>query len=231
MGSRDVIAKIGYKGRMDVCADPAFSLIGSYRYQSEAVATPFAVISPIARRAWSGTEDPSYDAYLSVLAAVADWLQSRSLQVRFVCSQISMDPEIVDRIRERMKGNKAAAITIDAKTYQDYLAAVEGAQVIVGSRLHALILALVAGTPVVAISAVRKVHQLLADLGLSDHTFKIESLALAPLLARIESVVADPARAREYVRSKTGELLAPQQEQFDRLAALIPTSRDPQAGQ
>ena len=46
----------------------------------------------------------------------------------------------------------------------DYVAAVKDAQVVVGSRLHAMILALVAGAPTIAISAVRKVHQQFADI-------------------------------------------------------------------
>jgi polysaccharide pyruvyl transferase WcaK-like protein len=135
-----------------------------------------------------------------------------------------MDPRIVDRIKQRMQGDPLAAIAVGVKTFEEYLTAVQGARVVIGSRLHALILALVAGTPVIAVSGVRKVHQLFADLDLSDHAFDIRSLHIAPLLGRIETVIRDHVAMKEHVRNKTREFRPQLDTHFDKLARLIPSS-------
>jgi polysaccharide pyruvyl transferase WcaK-like protein len=223
-GSRDAIRDMGFSGQMDVCADPAFSIVAVPSEIDKSPATPYAVISPISRRAWPGAEDEAYSAYLTALAAAADFLQNQSVQVRFVCSQTSMDPRIVDRIKQRMQGDPLAAIAVGVKTFEEYLTAVQGARVVIGSRLHALILALVAGTPVIAVSGVRKVHQLFADLDLSDHAFDIRSLHIAPLLGRIETVIRDHVAMKEHVRNKTREFRPQLDTHFDKLARLIPSS-------
>ncbi len=225
-GSRDALRKLGYRHAIDVCADPAFHL-----EVKEAIGMPgetgcFAVISPISRRAWPGEEDSAYDAYLSTLARVAEHLQERSLQVRFVCSQIRMDPPIVERIFDRMKPDIIRPTFVDVRSVDEYLAAVKGARLVVGSRLHALILALVVGTPVVAISAVRKVHQQFADIGLADHAFAMQSIRLPELLACIDSIISHPDQVRDKVVKTTREFRLQNAAQFDRIGKLILAQRD-----
>lgn len=224
-GSREALRRLGYRRTIDVCADPAFHLDVKEGARATGEAERFAVISPISRRAWPGPEDDSYDTYLSTLASVAEYLQERSLNVRFVCSQIRMDPPIVDRILDRMKPGTIRPAFVDVKTVDEYLAAVKGAQLIVGSRLHALILALITGVPAVAISAVRKVHQQFADIGLADHAFAMQSLQLPELLARIDAIIAYPDQVREKVVKTTREFRSQNATQFDRIAKLIPAKR------
>ncbi|MBL0125036.1 MAG: polysaccharide pyruvyl transferase family protein [Betaproteobacteria bacterium] len=218
-GSRDVLERLGYRRIVDVCADPAFHLSGEGGMPDN---PPFAVISPISRRAWPGTEDESYDHYLTALALVADQLQSQGIEVRYVCSQTKMDPPVVARVRKRMKGDIDRAIAVDVNTVDDYLAAVAGARVVVGSRLHAMILAMVAGTPVVAISAVRKVRQQFADMGMAELAFDMRVLDVAQLLRRVQDVVNEPDSNRQRVLAVTREFRAQLDGRFDRLAALIP---------
>ncbi len=225
-GSRDALRRIGFRRPVDVCADPAFHLEVKGTARPRVEADRFAVISPISRRAWPGAEDRDYDNYLSALARVAEHLQDRSLQVRFVCSQIRMDPPIVERILERLKPGTTRPVFVDVKTVDDYVAAVKDAQVVVGSRLHAMILALVAGAPTIAISAVRKVHQQFADIGLADHVFAMQSLALPELLTRIDIVLSQPEKVREQVARTTREFRAQNATQFDRIASLIPARRN-----
>jgi len=218
-GSRDALEKMGYRLPVDVCADPAFHLSGSGKQPDD---PPYAVISPISRRAWPGAEDESFDRYLTALAEVADQLQSQGVQVRFACSQIKMDPPVAARVRERMKGDRDRAPLVEVKTVDEYLAAVAGARVVVGSRLHALILATVAGTPAVAVSAVRKVHQLFADMGMTDLSFDMHALDVATLVRRVQEVVREPEKSRQRVRAVAAEFAAQLDARFDRLAALIP---------
>lgn len=218
-GSRDALESLGYRLPVDVCADPAFHLSSAGKPPAN---PPFAVISPISRRAWPGAEDEGYDRYLTALAEVADQLQADGVEVRFVCSQTRMDPPIVARVRERMKGGRDRAGLVEVETVDEYLAAVAGARVVVGSRLHAMILAMVAGAPAVAVSAVRKVHQQFADMGMAELAFEMRELDAAPLVRRVREVVGEPERSRQRVVATTRELRAQLDARFDRLASLIP---------
>lgn len=218
-GSREALKKLGYRRLVDVCPDPAFRLSGDGRLPDS---PPFAVVSPISRRAWPGVEDESYDHYLTALAQVADQLLSQGIDVRYVCSQIKMDPPLVTRVRERMKGDHNRALTVEVKTVDDYVAAVAGASVAVVSRLHAMILAMVAGTPVVAISAVRKVHQQFADMGMPELVFDMGTLDITPLLSCVQDVVSEPEKSQQRVLAVTREFREQLEARFDRLAALIP---------
>ena len=224
-GSRDALRAMGFSSPIEVCADPAFHLSVEAFERSGDTGSPYAVISPISRRAWPGAEDESYEKYLSALARVAEYLQEQSVQVRFVCSQIRMDPPIVDRIIRRMRKGTAVPSFLPVTTVDEYLSAVEGAQLIVGSRLHALILALVVGTPAIAVSGVRKVHQLFADIGFSDHAFDIRSLNVPALLTCIENVVSSPEKMRMQVRETTREFKSQLEVQFDRLSDIIHRTR------
>ena len=220
-GSRDALRAMGFSGSIEVCPDPAFHLANDSRQASLTTESRFAIISPIARSAWPGMEDEAYDNYLNALARTADYIQGHSIQVRFVCSQTSMDPRIVDRIKLRME-NAAETLVVAATTVDEYLAAVRGASVLVGSRLHALILAMVAGTPLIAVSGVRKVHQLFVDIGLPDHAFDIRSLDTPALLARVGEVIGDPEPLQRHVFTTTRKFHPQLDRQFDRLAQLIP---------
>lgn len=223
-GSLDALRAMGFTSNADICPDPAFYLTGDESAESDnaAAALPFAVLSPISRRAWPGAEDASYDAYLSTLAAVGDELQRQAIEVRFVCSQTKMDPPVVDRVKERMRCNAVGARVVAVKTVDEYLRAVGGACVLVGSRLHALILALVVGTPVVAISAVRKVRRQLTDIELPDHAFDLRSVRIPELLARVDEILRHQDSLRNQIVERTQEFRRQLEAGFDRLADLIP---------
>jgi polysaccharide pyruvyl transferase WcaK-like protein len=219
-GSLDALRALGMTAPAQVCPDPAFHL------EAPAAAPrgprPFAVISPIARQAWPGSPQQEYDGYIAALAAVADDLQRRDLEVRFVCSQTRMDPPVIDQVRRHMRTDAAATRVMSPATVDGYMREVAAARVVIGSRLHAMILALVAGAPVVAISYARKVQRQLEDIGLADQVLDLRTVHVPQLLARVEATLSDEAALRVHIAGKTGEFRRQLDQQFDRLAALIP---------
>ncbi|MCW5632267.1 MAG: polysaccharide pyruvyl transferase family protein [Rubrivivax sp.] len=223
-GSVEAMRRAGLAGPCSVCPDPAFALrsaaIDEPRPAQDEV--PFAVLSPIARSAWPGPEDASYENYLRALAGAADHLQGRGIEVRWACSQTRMDPPVVERVRALMRGDAASTLVVDVRDVDDYLRAVRGARVIVASRLHGVILALVAGTPVVAISVARKVRQQMDDAALPDACLEFDGLQACELRARIDDVLEHgPAWRLRVVRTRD-RLRHELDSHFDRLAAVVP---------
>lgn len=221
-GSLVALRAMGLGLPTEVCPDPAFHLAGGTA--REASTTSFAVISPISRRAWPGKEDADYDAYLGALAAVGDELLRQSVQVRFICSHTRMDPPIIDRVKARMLMRGAGTRVVEVATVDAYLDAVRNACILVGSRLHAIILAFVAGTPVIAVSAVRKVHQQLQDIGLTEYAFKMRDIDVPLLLQRVNEVLQNREQLRNHIAERTADFRRQLDEQFDRVCRLVPDS-------
>ena len=219
-GSRDALRRLGFAADCDVCPDPAFHLARGGRPADQE--RPFAVMSPIARQAWPGSLDASYDTYIDALACAADHLQARGLEVRFVCSQTRMDPPVVPRVLERMRGQADATVTCTPRGVGDYMDAVAGAEVVVASRLHALILAMAAGTPVVGISYARKVSRQMADAGLAAYALDLQEATAPAVLQRLDAALARGAGLRDEVSATAGSFRAAVDRRFDRLAALLP---------
>lgn len=219
-GSLAALQTLGFDDACGVSPDPAFHL-----RPAAPVASPaphgFAVVSPIARHAWPGASDDAYASYLRILGSAADHLQRRGLEVHFVCSQTRMDPPVVPAVQATMRGDVAATRVLTPQGVDDYLRLVQGASVVVASRLHALILALVAGTPVVGVSYARKVTQQMTDAGLAACCLELATLSESALLERIDRVLAQPEAMREHIAATTARFHADLAGQFDRLAALM----------
>lgn len=222
-GSLDVLRALGMRAATEICPDPAFHLRADDGPGASApVEPPFAVVSPIASQAWPAVGPEIYDAYLGALAAAADELQRRAIEVRFVCSQIRMDPPVIDRVKERMHTDPARTQIRPVSTVDEYLREVGSARLVVGSRLHALILALVAGTPVVAISYARKVERQLQDIQLADFALDLRTIQVPALLATLDQTLSDEARLRRHILAMTTDFRRQLDVQFDRLAGLVP---------
>jgi polysaccharide pyruvyl transferase WcaK-like protein len=121
-----------------------------------------------------------------------------------------------------MQGDAAATRVMDARTVDEYMHEVSDALVVVGSRLHAVILALVAGAPVVAVSYARKVQRQVLDIGLGDYLLDMQDVRADDLLARIDRALLEQDALRAHIRRRTAEFRGQLDERFDRLAALIP---------
>lgn len=222
-GSLQALQEIGLQARCEVCPDPAFYLLPPWAHGTPTFSEGrFAVISPIARNAWPDSSGLTHDEYVKVLASCADHLLSLGVQVRFVCSQTRMDPPVVALVQSAMKAKASDTVVQTPSGVADYLHAVRGAQVVLASRLHALILSMVAGTPVVAISYARKVRQQMIDVGLERFDLPYEELASRSPRPLIDDVL----NQRDAIASHIAQVVALNRDElnrhFDQLASLIP---------
>lgn len=189
-----------------VCPDLAFGLPLNVIEASDSVpgAGPFAVVSPISEKVWLDTSQAAYDNYLKALTSTCERLLAGGLGVRLVCSQTAMDPPVARRIVERLGSQHGHNCEIrEAPTVQSYLGLVRGARVIIASRLHAAILALLAGSPVVAVAYARKVRQLMQDVHLAQYSVDFDAVSASGLVALVERSLAEEASLRGHILKQT----------------------------
>jgi polysaccharide pyruvyl transferase WcaK-like protein len=223
-GSLDALRHEGLSSVASVCPDPAFAFCATLPSSIEEGASKrskFAVISPISSHAFPGASDVEYDSYLTALATVAEELRQQGIEVRFMCSQTRMDPPVVARVTARMKTDAGVSMA-DVNTVDDFVSAVSGAELVVASRLHAVILSLVAGTPVIAVSPARKVRQQMIDVGLADYCFDLRSVQASALLSRVQTAVVQRQELYGLISSRVKELRKQLDGAFDQLAKVIP---------
>jgi polysaccharide pyruvyl transferase WcaK-like protein len=224
--SLDILRNKGLNAAASVCPDPAFGVgaPSAGGVDDRAGTKPkFVVISPISFQAFQKARDAEYDAYLTVLANASEALLKQGHKVRFVCSQIKMDPPVVSQVVSRM-GTDVGVSMAEVKTVNDFVLAVRDAELVIGSRLHALILSLVAGTPIIAISPGRKVRQQMIDVGLEDYCLELKTLQAGALLSRMQTALDRRDELRKLISLRVHELLEKLEEAFDRLVTFVPSA-------
>jgi polysaccharide pyruvyl transferase WcaK-like protein len=185
-GTAAAIAEFGLREPLMVAPDLAFSLrVPPVESASRPTGLPpFVAVAAISDRALVSQVASAHGNYIGHLAtACRDWL-ARGLHVRLVCSQPQMDLPVIERIAAQLPPSDSGQRWEIAETTSvaGYLDAVRGAELVVASRLHGLILALLAESPVIAVVGNRKVQQLMRDVGFNDYCVGLPDLTAAALL-------------------------------------------------
>ncbi len=206
-GSLEILIKLGLKAESQICPDPAFSLKVPRKDPLKENLPAYAVLSPIARGAWPGIEDEPFENYLRNLAQVAEFLLLSGLDVRFACTQTKMDLAMVERIKKKMLPRSAEKCFLEPITdVNSYLKVTAKAELVIASRLHAAILALVAGAPVITLADTRKVKTLMEEMQLQAYAFDLSNSGFESLLTAVKEVRAKQVEIRKHILSQNTKL-------------------------
>ena len=186
-GTLEKLAAAGVTIKNNVCPDPAFGLPtpAVERVTNDPL---IVMVCPINSRAWLEKPDESYALYLQTLTNCCEQLLRDGYVIRLASSQTYMDLPLAQEMAEtlRQRTGKTERIQIfEAQTVAYFQEVARGADVVVASRLHSLILSAVAETPLVAISYGRKVTHMMADLGMSDFCLELPKLQHDSLLSAV----------------------------------------------
>ncbi len=129
--------------------------------------------------------------------------------------------ELVALLRQAVPASHLALTEIaEAASPRRVLAALSSSDLVLASRLHAAILAMVAGKPAIALGYQPKGLGVMRTLGLERYCLPIEDLEAGRVLALVEELLADRdfvaqrvrpavAAARSRIRAAMGAVLAP----------------------
>ena len=128
--------------------------------------------------------------YIERLAALANALRARGCRLILVLGDDS-DLPAAQAVAERL--NDGEVDIVPSADFDDVRTAVMKSDVVISSRYHNLIAALMAGVPAVSLSYARKNDQLLEAFGLGKYCHSVESFDLGRVLADVASIRADHA--------------------------------------
>lgn len=204
-GSRQAMQAMGLRGHSEVCPDLAFALDPAPLHRTAPApegSRPFSVLSPIAEKTWNRRPSSAHQRYMRSLCEAGMALAARGHAIRVVCSQTEMDR---DDARALVGALHAAGVDDaqlhDVLTVGDFIDGVRGAEVVVASRLHGVILSLIAGCPVLAVAHLPKVNAVMESFGLAAHCLTLQQLEKLDITDHVDHLLHE----RETVRRRVVE--------------------------
>jgi polysaccharide pyruvyl transferase WcaK-like protein len=184
-------------------------------------------------------KDPSYDPhvkgagdkferYLATLAALTSGLLERGHEVVFACSQRA-DRRVIGLVQARLPaGQGSRTVMYDPQSVDELRGILGGADFVIATRFHGILLSLLAARPVVALCYQSKSRNLMASVGLERFAVDLTDSNAAEILARFEELRARAPELKDALGERVARTHAAVLAQFDavaRLAGFEPPSR------
>lgn len=220
--SLELMQAMGLRAGCDVLPDLAFALYPWADAAGGAPAgeRPFAVVNPVSMRMWSQQRDESYSAYLDAFLVACRRLLDRGFHVKLASTQDKMDDDALTFVADALAAEgRSNWERVHVTRLEEFLQIAGRARLVVSSRLHGLILSLVAGTPVVSVAPMRKMSRLMIEFGLADFDVSMTGLQADALVAMIERALGDETALRRRIRATAGEYRRRLDQNFDHLAS------------
>jgi len=185
--SRDYMESIHFKRAGDeVYPDLAFSLprnpgLAKTRRPDRRSVVGLGVITHSRRRATAENDPSIYRRYIERLADFAAWLLEQNHTVRLLIGDVAYDGPARADLRRILEsrgwtGGEAELIDKPAQSFEMLLAQLAQTDIVVASRFHNVLLAVLLNKPVVAISFHEKVDALMSAAGLESFCLDIENV-------------------------------------------------------
>jgi polysaccharide pyruvyl transferase WcaK-like protein len=159
-----------------------------------------------------------YLAYLENLARIVRWLIAQENDVRLLIGDLS-DMHVTQELRglltERLSvGDKGRIIDEPVFSVQDLVSQIATTDIVVATRFHNVLLALLCDKPVISISFHHKCDSLMSAMGLSAYCLDINALKADGLREKFCDLEANAARLKPLIRLKAREFRKALDEQY-----------------
>jgi polysaccharide pyruvyl transferase WcaK-like protein len=160
-----------------------------------------------------------YLAYLENLVRVVRWLLAHEYDVRLLSGDLGdmrARQEFRDLLRERLSVRDEGRI-IDEPVFsvENLLSQIAATDIVVATRFHNVLLALLCTKPVISISFHHKCESLMSAMGLSGYCLDINDLAADSLIEKFCDVETNLSKLKPLIREKVAEFRKALDEQYE----------------
>jgi polysaccharide pyruvyl transferase WcaK-like protein len=212
--SRNYLEGVGFQRNGDaVYPDLAFSLPStmmpaSQERDKKRAVVGVGLITHSRKRSTSENDETVYRDYIAKVAAFVGWLLEREYTVRLLIGDVAYDGRARQDLRALLERNGwkyAAGKIVDepAQSVGELLSQLAATDVVIASRFHNVLLALMLGKLVVAISFHEKVDALMSDAGLMEYCQDIENIDFAKLTQQFAALKENAERLKLQIQRKT----------------------------
>lgn len=227
--SKDYLRGIGFRAKRDpVYPDLVFGLPQALLPADETAAHGRRRVVGLGLMAFAGrysAAEPrreTYREYIECLADFAAWLLRQEYDIRLLLGD--GDTMVIDEfrsvLRRRLAGyDEERVIAQPMGSVADVLAELAATDVVVATRFHNVLLALLLNKPVIAISFHHKCSSLMRQMRLSEYCHEIEHMDADRLIEQFRKLEQSREAVKRTIGHGVDEARAAVDEQYDRLFA------------
>ncbi|MBS7344957.1 MAG: polysaccharide pyruvyl transferase family protein [Caryophanon sp.] len=176
--SKELLRTIGVKRDIHVIGDPAFTMFKERNNHPDKPKRIGISAVPVHNaNYWPSGDVDKYDNYVQSMAANLDELiNEHDVDITFFATKYPQDVSVTKDIRNKMKRAEKVDIIDRNLIPEDLLQVTSELDVVIGTRLHSLILATDAQTPIIALSYHKKVTDFMRLIKSSDLCIELHDL-------------------------------------------------------
>lgn len=177
--SATLLKSIGVTKPVDVIGDPAFSLRDGESKAKSSSPKKIGVTAVPYYNAdyWPEGNEELYGNYIKGMAANLDKLaEGNDVEITFFATKFPQDANVTKDIQQLMTQSAKTSVMDENLLPSDILKVTEQQDIVIGTRLHSLILATCTETPIMAISYHHKVKDFMSLAELDRFSFPIGEL-------------------------------------------------------
>jgi polysaccharide pyruvyl transferase WcaK-like protein len=137
----------------------------------------------------------TYQRYVERVARFASWLLEQGHSVRLLVGDLAYDRrvkgDLLRLLEEAGPFDRARVIDEPLTSPEDLIDQLAKTDLVVATRFHNVLLALMLGRPVIALSYHEKLRSLMAEVGAAEYSVEAEELDVARLIERFERLSED----------------------------------------
>ncbi len=175
-------------------------------------------------RYWCEVDAGRYRRYVTQLARFASALLRKDFPVFFFPTQPKDEnviSDIIAALDDDVRARVGAAPVRRGDSVYGLMKVYAEADVIVATRFHGTLLALLAERPVLGICYYRKTRDLLREMGQEDYAVDFDGLDATDLLRRFSALIADYGGALAKIRQRNEEYRAQLHAQYQQVFSLV----------
>jgi len=169
--------------------------------------------------------DRTVTNYLDALANLVEWLLARDYNIRLLIGDV-YDRPVVQGFRQMLKQRQPSCdesriLDDDVTSAGELLDQIAETDLVIGTRFHNVLLALLCEKPVVAISFHHKIASLMKATGLSDYCLEIEGLTAERLEAKLREAEENASSLKPMIRAHAERWRAELDAQYDEIIDIL----------
>jgi len=210
--SKEYLASIGFDTRNDfVYPDLAFSLRpetrGSRSPDGGSRVICLGLMDYYGKGSAHEYSEAIYQDYLEKTTNILAWLLDRKYTVRLLIGDSSYDRrikgDVIKRLQERgSKYEKGQVIDEPVSSVEQLIAQLGEADMVIATRFHNILLALLLNKPVVALSYHEKIASLMAGVGMGEYCQNVDQLDVDLLLEQFLELEKNAGMVKSLIERK-----------------------------
>jgi polysaccharide pyruvyl transferase WcaK-like protein len=169
--------------------------------------------------------DGIYREYLKNLVAFARWLLTHDYDIRLLVGDLG-DGAALEQFKSLLKASWGAydgkrIINQPAVSVEQLLPQIAATDIIVATRFHNIVLALLLNRPVISISFHHKCASLMEEMGLTEYCHDINHMNAERLIEQFQDVEHNADRLKPVIRQKVEQARKALDEQYNLIFRML----------